>query len=108
MSVSYFCLDAEHARRWTEPADRGLQLGRRMHRQAVWFHVAGDAHMLIGRIRNEIGRFRSTPPFNELIARSVFDGIGEISFDFQCLSNPDAKIIEPRSEHIGIDALFPR
>src|SRR5262245_53728144 len=108
MGVLYFGLDPHCSRNWTAPTDNGLKLRRWMDRDAVRFHVARNADVLAGGIGDEVRRFGFAPAFDEIIAGSALEGIGEIALDFQRVAGADAEIVEPGAQGISVHAMLLR
>jgi hypothetical protein len=105
MHVLHDRFDPEGPRNRAAPACGDLKLGRRMHREAVRPHGAGNADFLIGRVRNDGRRIGAGPPaFDEVVfARRDFHG--KIRVDLHRARGADGKVIEPRGEHVGRNAV---
>ena len=109
MSMLHAPADAERCRRRTPPANRDRQLRSRMDGDAVRLHVARNAHVLIGRVRDHAEGIVADPAFDEVIACATLllasDRRPQLD---RSTRRTDPQIIEPRRERLRFNTMFLR
>src|SRR5678815_445515 len=104
MRVLHDAVDAQRGGDGAPPANDDAQLGRWMHRHAVRLHVARNAHVLIGRIRNDAQGIGARPALDEIVILTALRLSRDVGIDARFAA--DAKTIEPRRQHSWLCLLY--
>ena len=109
MCRSHLPFDPNRTGYGTFPAHRCLQSRRRMHADAMRFHVPWNAHMLVRGIRDQVRRLRCGPAhFAPTLDEIIIGGLGDLIREVVELgrrrrSNPE--IVAPSPQVIDIDVV---
>ena len=100
-------LDAHGGADRAAPTGRHAPLRRRVHRDAVRLHVAGDAHGLAARIRQHAQGICARPALDEVVVLRAL-GLHRHVRIHAHRPAADAEIIQPRDEQPRLDTVLRR
>ena len=107
MRVLHHALDAQRRRDRTAPTDDDAPIRRGMHGDAVRLHVAGNAHMLVGRVRQNAQGIRARPALDKIVALRALHLRRHVRIDAR-FARSDAEAFQPRCENRRFDAVLLR